>query len=533
MRAPYLLGLAISALAAANPIAKRPPRTLEETWSAQHVKISIALQPECRQLLEQTLHRLSSPSSPQHGRHLGREEAKALLRPRQASADAVKGWLSRAGVPAGDVLSDGQFLHVRAVTQQAGALLGTRCNGTRGSQTIAVSSLPEEAQGHVVTIQCAQIQGRRNTSSVDNSSPSFVGSKPKAAQYDELNRFLRTFAPSSANATFSVESVSGGENPQGTNVPASEANMDIQYAVAMAHDAPVRFYATGGENHDLIPDLDMVDKENEYLEPYLEFASHLLNLDDDQLPKVVSISYGANEQLFPKPYAQQVCDMFGQLGTRGVSVVVASGDQGPGISCRSNDGTERPKLMPSFPATCPYVTSVGATRGIGPEVAADFSSGGFSDYFARPEWQDEAVGNYLRLHGDEWKGYYSLDGRGFPDVAAQGANYRFLNHGKDDVTSGTSFSSPVFAALIALLNDHRSKSGLPPLGFLNPWIYGIGNHAFTDITESRSAGCVGYSRSGLPSPVIPNAGWSAVPGWDPVTGWGTPLFDRLMNFSCT
>jgi tripeptidyl-peptidase-1 len=51
------------------------------------------------------------------------------------------------------------------------------------------------------------------------------------------------------------------------------------------------------------------------------------------------------------------------------------------------------------------------------------------------------------------------------------------------------------------------------------------------ITESKSIGCQGQSLSGLASPVIPNAGWSAVKGWDPVTGWGTPLFDKMMNLS--
>jgi tripeptidyl-peptidase-1 len=131
--------------------------------------------------------------------------------------------------------------------------------------------------------------------------------------------------------------------------------------------------------------------------------------------------------------------MFGQLGTRGVSIIVSSGDLGAGMSCQSNDGTKRTKFIPSFPATCPYVTSVGSTQGIGPETAASFSSGGFSDYFGRPEWQDEAVGGYLRLHEDEWKDYYDPLGRGFPDVATQGVNYSFWNHGELDLTTGTRF----------------------------------------------------------------------------------------------
>ncbi|KAL7909116.1 peptidase S8/S53 domain-containing protein [Trichoderma velutinum] len=580
-----LLFLSICTLVTPHPTANPELETPKGIQPAQFAKVSIALKPECRGLLEQNLHRLSDPSSRRYGHYLGREEAKALLRPQQVSTDTVKRWLLGAGIPYANILSDGQFIHVRTKVEQAQSLLGPSYNSTIGTQTIPVSSLPKEIRSRVMTVQYAPVQ-RPAVSFMGNPNTSFASPDPKqnrldqsrteistdwegckstitpgclrrlyhidnfharhedgnlfgivgftgqAAQYDQLRMFLDDFAPYAVNANFSVESVNGGENPQGSNKPAGEANVDIQYAVSMAYGIAVRFYATGGANHDIVPDLDLFDTQSQSLEPYLEFASHLLDLDDDELPKVVSISYGANEQLFPKPYAQQVCDMFGQLGTRGVSIVVASGDLGPGVSCQSNDNPKRPKFMPSFPATCPYVTSVGATHGIDPEVAANFSSGGFSDYFNRPKWQDEAVGGYLRLHGGKWEGYYNPNGRGFPDVAAQGVNYRFWSHGNESSATGTSVSSPAFAALIALLNDHRHKNGLPSMGFLNPWIYSIGNSAFTDITESKSMGCFGHSVMGAESPVIANAGWSAVLGWDPVTGWGTPLFDRLVNLSC-
>ncbi|KAM0458365.1 hypothetical protein ACHAPV_006177 [Trichoderma viride] len=580
MKASRLLFFGIHAIVTASPIQPLG----ESPKPAQIVKLSIALQPESRQLLEQTIYDLSSPSSSRYGQYLDREEAKGLLRPRQSSTDAVKGWLSQAGIRSGHILSEGQFIHAQTDVRSLEALLEVNFNATFGSQTISVSFLPRRIQDHVMTIQYAPVRWRAacsaaksNTSStnldveqdhtgqyltktrtdwercktettpaclrklyhVDNYQArreernflGVAGFDRQAVQYHELGEFLHEFVPSSAAVNVSVAFVDGGTNPQGTNFPSSEANQDVQYAVAMANSVPVRFYATGGENHDIIPDLDLTDPTNEYLEPYLEFANHLLNLPDEHLPSVVTISYGANEQLFPKPYAQQVCDMFGQLGTRGVSIIVSSGDFGPGMSCQSNGDTKTTKYIPSFPATCPYVTSVGSTEGIGPEKAANFSAGGFSDYFARPKWQDDAVGRYLELYGNEWKQYYNAGGRGYPDVAAQGVNYRFWNHGKEDLTTGTSVSTPVFAALIALLNDHRAESGVPRMGFLNPWIYSIGNRAFTDITQSKSIGCQGQSLSGLASPVIPNAGWSAVKGWDPVTGWGTPLFDKMMRLS--
>ena len=58
-------------------------------------------------------------------------------------------------------------------------------------------------------------------------------------------------------ANFSVELINGGQNTQG-DVASGEANLDIQYALAMAYNIPVRFFATGGGNRDIIPDLEYV-----------------------------------------------------------------------------------------------------------------------------------------------------------------------------------------------------------------------------------------------------------------------------------
>ena len=81
----------------------------------------------------------------------------------------------------------------------------------------------------------------------------------------------------------------------------------------------------------------------------------------------------------------QVCNLFAQLGARGSSVMFSSGDDGVGGGdCLSNDGTDTKMFIPNFPASCPYVTTVGGTIGISPETAVDFSGGGFSNYFAQP-----------------------------------------------------------------------------------------------------------------------------------------------------
>jgi tripeptidyl-peptidase I len=81
---------------------------------------------------------------------------------------------------------------------------------------------------------------------------------------------------------------------------------------------------------------------------------------------------------------------------------------------------------------------------------------------------------------------------------------------------------------VADLNSILLSKGKPPLGFLNPWIYQKGHKGLTDIVNGGSKGCAGKSMySGLRTPIVPNATWAAVEGWDPVTGMLSRYLDAL------
>ena len=80
---------------------------------------------------------------------------------------------------------------------------------------------------------------------------------------------------------------------------------------------------------------------------------------------------------------------------------------------------------------------MGGTYGVQPERAPAFSSGGFSDLFPRPAYQDAAVAEYLGVLGDRWKGLYNPAGRGFPDVAAQSYNVTVIEKGEVVHAGGT------------------------------------------------------------------------------------------------
>ena len=77
----------------------------------------------------------------------------------------------------------------------------------------------------------------------------------------------------------------------------------------------------------------------------------------------------------------------------------------------------------------------------------------------------------------------------YPDVAAQGDNYKVFLRGNVTSIGGTSASSPTFTAIVALLNDARLNAGLPPLGFLNPFLYSKGFAGLNDITIGNNTGC--------------------------------------------
>jgi len=149
-----------------------------------------------------------------------------------------------------------------------------------------------------------------------------------------------------------------------------------------------------------------------------------------------------------------------------------------------------------------------------PEVATELSGGGFSNYFPREIYQDVAVASYLQNLGSQYYGLYNPLGRAVPDISAQARRFEIIINGQWELYGGTSCAAPTVAGVISLLNDYRISKGQPPLGFLNPWLYGRGVLGLNDITSGSNPGCN-------------TKGFSAIAGWDPVTGLGTPSFNRL------
>lgn len=200
----------------------------------------------------------------------------------------------------------------------------------------------------------------------------------------------------------------------------------MQNIVGISHPLPVTEFITGG-SPPFIPNLDEPTAAENQNEPYLPYYQYLLSKPNSALPQVISNSYGDDEQTVPEKYAVKVCNLIGLMGLRGITILESSGDNGVGAPCQSNDGKKTPQFTPEFPGTCPYVTAVGGTINVSPEAAWQGSAGGFSNYFPRAWYQEQAVEKYLNSHlSPAVKKYYepytNFNGRGFPDVAAHSAS---------------------------------------------------------------------------------------------------------------
>lgn len=351
------------------------------------------------------------------------------------------------------------------------------------------------------------------------------------ANYEDSDNFLKTFAKPlyDAKHNYSVELINGAKNSQNLSESGSEAALDVQYAMALAYPADVIYYLAAGRGPKLDDDGEQLPDEYNDNEPYLEFLDYLLDRPDDELPHVLSISYADNEVSVPRRYAQRTCSLFGLLTARGTTILAASGDGGAkgssNSSCRTNDGTDQDVTMAVFPATCPWVTSIGGvTDAKDPPVAADFSGGGFSQYFLRESWQNESVESYVKALDGHLDGYYNASYRAVPDISAVATNFITRIGGRSQALRGTSASTPVVAAMIALVNDARVRKGKDALGWLNEVLYSDEVKAgLQDITGGQSLPCTFQDgeRSG---------GWPAAKGYDAVTGLGVPYdFEKLLE----
>jgi kumamolisin len=286
-------------------------------------------------------------------------------------------------------------------------------------------------------------------------------------------------------------SVDNGRNhATNANSADGEVMLDIEVAAAIAPAAQIAVY--------FAPNTD---------QGFLDAVTTAIH-DKTHLPSVVSISWGGPESSWTAQAMTQFDQAFQAAAAMGVTVCVAAGDNG------SADGVNDGQPHVDFPASSPFALGCGGTRltAQGTTISSEVvwnegpnsaTGGGVSGFFPLPAFQAQAKVP---------PGAQGKTGRGVPDVAADAdpaSGYQVRVDGQNLVIGGTSAVAPLWAGLVALMNQKIGH----PVGYLNPLLYGslAGKGLFHDVVSGN------------------NGAFAAGPGWDACTGWGSPNGVKLLQ----
>jgi subtilase family serine protease len=404
---------------------------------------------------------------------------------------------------------------------------------------------------------------------------------PTARQ--DLQKFHDTFFPALPNPNLDVLYPQGRPNFQngchgngtGHSGPCAaagwsgEATLDIEWAYAIAPKAHIVL-------------IGVPPAETEGVQGFPNLFNALRQaIDRYPAGTVISQSFGVTEQTFggaAKVQTARFDAIYQAAAAKGDTVLASSGDFGTtGVAKQHGETATYPFPTASWPASSPYLTAVGGTQlqyGWTWQPTSDvpflangdynpayfaYTNGGSSEPVWNETWLPAATGGgpsaiYPR---PSWQAQQApiigRDARGEPDLSWNAAvnggvlvwitAFPGYQRAGWHVYGGTSASSPQVAGLIALANEQQAKAGQPPLGFLNPLLYKVGDQAgaataafngggsFRDIVPhtygTAASGVLDdntlwqYNPDGSVSPG-PVPGWPTLPGWDMTTGFGSP-----------
>ncbi len=290
-----------------------------------------------------------------------------------------------------------------------------------------------------------------------------------------------------------------------------ETTMDVELAGALAPAAHLVVYFASPTEQGIVHALSQ--------------AIH----DHRNRPSVISISWGEAEPSFSEFFTVQIDRLLHDAAHLGITVCASSGDMG------AKDGSPDGEAAVNFPASSPHCLGCGGTtvEFAGSRIVEEkvwnavrhgipgATGGGVSRRFGLPEWQRNAAVPSSPL---------KQPGRGVPDVAGPAdpdSGPAIIVGGRESFACGTSAVVPFWAAMIARFNQalHRHTRG-SRCGYLNPLMYKI---RAGDVLQAGGRQS-GKASGGSPfRPILKgeNGGYVAGPGWNPCTGLGSPIGERL------
>ncbi|NXP75341.1 TPP1 peptidase, partial [Ramphastos sulfuratus] len=349
----------------------------------QDLQLTFALRQRGLGHLAQLVDAVSDPHSPQYGKFLTLEQLRDLVQPSPGTLLTVLKWLRGHGVERCHSVATLDFLecHMPASVAER-LLLGARFQRYVKGALSAIRSplpytVPEELAPHldfvgglhrfpaerreVARAWAWQDEGQRRQGNFHlgvtpavlrqryNLSAADVGQLPNNSQacaqfleqyfhQADLAEFMQLFGRSFAHRT-QVDRVVGH---QGRGKAGLEASLDVEYIMSTGANISTWVFSNPGRH--------------ESQEPFLAWLLLLTNLSS--VPWVHSVSYGDDEDSLSLPYLRRVNAEMMKAAARGLSILFASGDDGAG--CRRLSGGNH-TFRPSFPASSPYVTTVGGT----------------------------------------------------------------------------------------------------------------------------------------------------------------------------
>jgi len=363
---------------------------------------------------------------------------------------------------------------------------------------------------------------------------------------------IRKLVPSSGTPTI----VAGDE---------SESDLDLEYASTIAPGATIYFYYTGNAAN-------------------FNVWNSIQTAISDDLAQIISSSYGVCEPLIPQSFYNQLNGVLGQAAAQGQTVISAAGDGGS-TDCSGSAGAttaQQQELAVDFPASSQYVTGIGGTEFPAADVAvgnnAYFSSNGSSDvinsalsYIPEQVWNDNTPGNSstpatisaggggmsVFTSRPSWQtgvtGIPSGTFRLVPEISLSGSpnnagylycssdtstkvmgscsnGFRDTNNTNLTVAGGSSFGAPIFAGMMALINQKVGSAQ----GLANTKLYLLAANAttyasvFHDITSGNN-NCSAAGTTLCPTSIPAATNYPATTGYDLASGLGSVNFNNLLG----
>lgn len=499
------------------------------------ITLAVNLALRSQQALDQFLQEVNDPSNPAYHHFLTQDQANQAFNPTVGQEQQVIGWLQANGLTVTRTYPNhlvvdaqgtvAQVEHMLKITMQdykatirgkertfyapandptVDASVADVVQSITGldsvprfhieSNGIAHNSTPYYPQDFANAYDANSLWNAGYTGSGQHIGITLWTVPPSDATLQSFGSTTGAAVATTANGKLKVIPVDGGT----TTADGGEAGMDIEYSGGMAPAATIDYYEAP------------TDAFGNPTDQGLEDALNQAGTDANNNRQITNSWGGCEASSTSDPFTSATNNIFSSNSATGHNYFFSSGDNG------SWCGGSNP--APDYPTSSPYVTSVGGTKfnasingGYPGESAWAYcstcnsgnpegSGGGYSNIFGRPSWQ---TGSGLASNGK----------RGYPDISADadpntGAYVCYGSSSQCAQFGGTSLASPLWAGMLAVVNQYLAAAGKPAAGFIDSTLYSLATHTqtyapFHDVTSGT------------------NGSYNAGVAWDAVTGWGS------------